>query len=523
MSAARRGLGRGLSALFGDTEAGLDEEVAAAGTVAGEAEQSERLTAERLVPVGRLRSGRFQPRKEFDQQAIDDLAESIREKGIIQPILVRVHPDEPDMFEIIAGERRWRAAQQAQLHDVPVLVKAFTDREALEVALVENLQRQDLTALEESEGYQRLMDEFHHTQEDLAKAVGKSRSHVANMMRLLNLPDPVKGMLREGKLTAGHARALLNAEDPVVLAERVVSRGLNVRQTEKLAMTEGKKQPRKKGAATAANANGQKDSDTLALERDLSALLGLKVSIAFAGRGGALTIEYDTLEQLDDILHRLSDGAHKLGAAEDPLDEDEDLDAAIAAELATAEVGEDEDDEDSGYIEPALKDSVWEGGLDAVDLPEAEEVEAEAEVGEADDDEDEEEGLLDPAALKETVWEGGLDAVDLPETETDADADEDADVEADAGAALHVPTIEEAEADLKQTLRDGGLDALDWDAEDSLGEADDADEDADVDFDPEAMKALLREEGLDALHDSEAEGADAEDDDDAEDGDDRPA
>ncbi len=498
MSAARRGLGRGLSALFGDTEAGLDEEVAASGAVAGEAEQSERLTSERLVSVGRLRSGRFQPRKEFDQQAIDDLAESIREKGIIQPILVRVHPDEPEMFEIIAGERRWRAAQQAQLHDVPVLVKAFTDREALEVALVENLQRQDLTALEESEGYQRLMDEFHHTQEDLAKAVGKSRSHVANMMRLLNLPAPVKGMLREGKLTAGHARALLNAEDPVMLAERVVSRGLNVRQTEKLAMTEGKKQPRKKGAAGAAGHDPHKDSDTLALERDLAALLGLKVSIAFAGRGGALTIEYDTLEQLDDILHRLSDGAHRLGATEDPLDEDEDLDAAIAAELASADVGDeaegdDEDDADEGYIEPALKESVWDGGLDAVDLSDSE-------------DDAKEDGAPEPTTLKETVWEGGLDAVDLPEVDEDKDDDE---------SALHVPTIEEAEADLKETLREGGLDALDWEGGDETG--DQANSEDDAEFDPEAMKALLREEGLDALHDTDAEG------DDAEDGDDRPA
>ncbi|WP_404382409.1 ParB/RepB/Spo0J family partition protein [Caenispirillum salinarum] len=447
MSAARRGLGRGLSALFGDEEdttaAGAEASGAApAGpAAAGEQEQSDRLTAERLVPVGRLRSGRFQPRKEFDQQAIDDLAESIREKGIIQPILVRTHPDDPSLFEIIAGERRWRAAQQAQLHDVPILVKAFTDREALEVALVENLQRQDLSPLEESEGYQRLMDEFQHTQDDLAKAVGKSRSHVANMMRLLALPDPVKGMLREGRLTAGHARALLNSENPEVLAERVVSRGLNVRQTEKLAMTEGKKQPRKKTAAKSA----EKDADTLALERDLSQLLGLNVSITFAGRGGTLAIEYDTLEQLDDILHRLSDGTHRAPGSDDeePLAEGEDLEAAVAADL------------DGQVEEEDLKSTVWEQGLDA----------------------------LGPA--------------DVPEgTAVDDAGDADAGMGEDSTAA-HALTVEEAEAALADSLDE---DSIDW-SDDAVGDEDDGD----GDFDPNAMKDVLRQEGLDALYDEEAD------------------
>lgn len=434
MSAARRGLGRGLSALFGDEEEitpsapSTAKAPASQGPAAGEQEQSDRLTAERLVPVGRLRSGRFQPRKEFDQQAIDDLSESIREKGIIQPILVRTHPDDPDLFEIIAGERRWRAAQQAQLHEVPILVKAFTDREALEVALVENLQRQDLSPLEESEGYQRLMDEFQHTQDDLAKAVGKSRSHVANMMRLLALPAPVKGMLRDGKLTAGHARALLNAENPEVLAERVVTRGLNVRQTEKLAMTEGKKQPRKRTAARAVD----KDADTLALERDLSQVLGLNVSITFAGRGGTLAIEYDTLEQLDDILHRLSDGTHRMASSgdEEPLGEDEDLTAALAADL------------DADTPEDDLKSTVWEQGLDA----------------------------LGPADL-------------LPSG-----------AEADVPPAASL-TVEDAEAALADSLDD---DSIDW-SDDAVG-----DEEDDGSFDPDAMKDVLREEGLDALFDTEA-------------------
>ncbi|EKV32172.1 Chromosome (plasmid) partitioning protein ParB [Caenispirillum salinarum AK4] len=454
MSAARRGLGRGLSALFGDEEDTTTAGAEASGATpsgpaaAGEQEQSDRLTAERLVPVGRLRSGRFQPRKDFDQQAIDDLAESIREKGIIQPILVRTHPDDADLFEIIAGERRWRAAQQAQLHEVPILVKAFTDREALEVALVENLQRQDLSPLEESEGYQRLMDEFQHTQDDLAKAVGKSRSHVANMMRLLALPDPVKGMLREGRLTAGHARALLNSENPEVLAERVVSRGLNVRQTEKLAMTEGKKQPRKKSAAKSA----EKDADTLALERDLSQLLGLKVSITFAGRGGTLAIEYDTLEQLDDILHHLSDGAHRAPGSEDeePLTEGEDLEAAVAADLES-QVGEED-----------LKSTVWEQGLDA----------------------------LGPADVPEgagTEDAGGSD---------DADRDPGAGLDEDT-AAGHALTVEEAEAALADSLDE---DSIDW-SDDAVGDEDEGD----AAFDPNAMKDVLREEGLDALYDEEAD------------------
>lgn len=391
------------------------------------------------------------PRKEFDQQAIDDLAESIREKGIIQPILVRKHPDDPELFEIIAGERRWRAAQQAQLHDVPILVKAFTDREALEVALVENLQRQDLSPLEESEGYQRLMDEFQHTQEDLAKAVGKSRSHVANMMRLLALPDPVKNMLREGKLTAGHARALLNAENPEVLAERVVSRGLNVRQTEKLAMTEGKKQPRKKTSAARA---ADKDADTLALERDLSQLLGLNVSIIFAGRGGTLAIEYDTLEQLDDILHRLSGGVHRAPGAgskdtnEEPLKEGEDINAAIAGDLDIQALEADED----------LKSTVWEQGLDA------------------------------------------LGPVDTPSSNAEEESVESA---ADA-SALQAPTVEEAEAVLTNTLDEN---SLDW-SHDAVDVGED-----DPTFDPNAMKDVLREEGLDALYDDDNSDSAASDSD----------
>src|SRR5262249_53948249 len=224
----RRNLGRGLSALFGEES----EDYATL----------DRLRQAKTVPIDFVRAGRFQPRRNFDDAALDGLAESIREKGVLQPILVRRHPEEASAYEIIAGERRWRAAQRAQLHEIPVVIRELDNREALEVALVENVQRQDLTPLEEAEGYRRLIEEFSHTQEDLAKSVGKSRSHVANTMRLLGLPDPVKLHVEAGRLTAGHARALLNAQDAVMLADEVVRRGLNVRQTEQLAQTAKRRQ-----------------------------------------------------------------------------------------------------------------------------------------------------------------------------------------------------------------------------------------------------------------------------------------
>src|SRR5713226_7916208 len=216
----RRNLGRGLSALFGEES----DDIAAA----------DRQRVGKSVPIGFLRAGRFQPRHRFDDDALRALADSIREKGVLQPLLVRRHPDAANSYEIIAGERRWRAAQLAQLHEVPVVIKELDDRAALEIALVENVQREDLTALEEAEGYRRLMEEFGYTQEALGTAVGKSRSHVANMMRLLALPDPVRALVESGALTAGHARALLNAADPEGLAREIVRRGLNVRQAERL-------------------------------------------------------------------------------------------------------------------------------------------------------------------------------------------------------------------------------------------------------------------------------------------------
>ena len=286
---ARPRLGRGLSALLGDD----GSDYAALDSV----------RESKSVPIEYLRPNRFQPRREFDEDEIAALAESIREQGILQPILVRRDSDNVNGYEIVAGERRWRAAQRARLHEVPVLIKELTDQKALEVAIVENVQRQDLNALEEAEGYQRLMREFSHTQEDLARVVGKSRSHVANTLRLLGLPDEVKTLVAKHQLSAGHARALLNAVDPVKLAHQVVARGLNVRQTEKLAQ-------RGREAKAPAAALAQKDADTIALERELASLLGLKVTITFHGSGGEVMIRYSTLEQLDDVVQRLSHPPH---------------------------------------------------------------------------------------------------------------------------------------------------------------------------------------------------------------------
>lgn len=299
----RRSLGRGLSALLGDDAASVVDDVSM--PVHQEGADVVPLTEtgnQKTVAVTLLIPGKYQPRHHFEEDAIEGLAQSIKEKGILQPILVRPHPNHSGEYEIIAGERRWQAAQRAQLHEVPVIIKEMDDRDAAEIALVENLQRQDLSPLEEAEGYNRLMEDFQHTQEALSKALGKSRSHVANMMRLLALPQPVKDFLEDGKLTTGHARALLNCDEPSVIAKKIIQKGLNVRQTESLVKSAGV-QARLKPTK-------EKDTDTLALERDLTDLLGVKVAINSAAKGGALTLHYTTLEQLDDLLHRLSHGHH---------------------------------------------------------------------------------------------------------------------------------------------------------------------------------------------------------------------
>jgi len=289
----KRGLGRGLGALLGDdANATPDASVSTAGSGSGS----------RMLPVASLTPSPFQPRQVFDESAIDDLAASIRECGVLQPLLVRKAVGMNDIYEIIAGERRWRASQRAQIHEVPVVIKDMTDKEVLEVALVENLQRQDLNPLEEAEGYQRLQEEFSHTQEDLARAVGKSRSHVANTMRLLASPAGVKTLVEHGKLSAGHARALLGVENAEEIAEEIVAKGLNVRQTEALVKSLNGKAKEKKPSAPKF-----KDADCVALEKDLTEKLGLNVSIDTKGNSGAgrIMIQYKSLEQLDDLLVRL--------------------------------------------------------------------------------------------------------------------------------------------------------------------------------------------------------------------------
>ncbi len=285
----KRKLGRGLSALLGDDTDGDYAEL-------------DRQRQPRTVPVQYLQPGRYQPRRRMDEEQIEELAGSIAEMGIIQPLLVRRledHPDAPNAYEIVAGERRWRAAQRAKLHQVPVIIREMNDMQALEIGLVENLQREDLSPLEEAEGYRRLMNEFSHNQEALARVIGKSRSHVANTIRLLGLPDGIKAMIDNGELSAGHGRALLAATNPEQLAKKIVSQGLSVRQTEKQVQREGPEKTARPKAPT-------KDTDTLAVERNLSELLGLKVRIDFRDGHGSLTIHYSTLGQLDDVLARLS-------------------------------------------------------------------------------------------------------------------------------------------------------------------------------------------------------------------------
>lgn len=293
-----RGLGRGLAALLG--EGGQ-----AATAVATGAAPSVASMAAREVPIERVHPNLRQPRQHYDEAALQALTDSITAQGILQPLVVRPHPERPGDFELVAGERRWRAAQRARLTQVPVVVKELDDRTVLELALVENLQREDLTALEEADAYQRLMSDFGHNQETIAKAIGKSRSHVANTVRLLALPPAVKQLMVDGRLTAGHARALLTASDPVALAQEAVAKALTVRDVERRAQEAAKRPRPVKRAIT-------KDADTKAMERDLSSRLGLKVELQHrAGdEKGALVLHYTTLEQLDDLVARLNHAPH---------------------------------------------------------------------------------------------------------------------------------------------------------------------------------------------------------------------
>ncbi|AKR57564.1 chromosome partitioning protein ParB [Youhaiella tibetensis] len=281
-------LGRGLAALIGDMA-----------TMEG-ARVAESSSGSKRLPVEFLVANRANPRRDFDPDQLEDLTNSIREKGVMQPLLVRPTND-PNIFEIIAGERRWRASQKAGLHDVPVIIRDVDDKEALELAIIENVQRADLSPLEEAMGYGQLMDQFGYTQQDLAQVIGKSRSHVANTLRLLRLPDDVRDMLARGELTAGHARTLITAEDPAALARQIVGGGLSVREAEALSQREAV-QPRKRPASPPV----EKDADTRAIEKQLSDFLGLAVTINHSPTGGKLEIRYRTVEQLDAICSRLS-------------------------------------------------------------------------------------------------------------------------------------------------------------------------------------------------------------------------
>ncbi len=301
-----RGLGRGLSALLGDeTKAPAPKKAAAEPPAVEETPAAPK--ANRHVAIDLLHPNAAQPRRVYDDEALQALSDSIAQQGVLQPLLVRPHPNQTGHFEIVAGERRWRAAQQAKLSELPVVVKDLDDRATLEMALVENIQREDLLPLEEAEGYRRLVEEFGHAQSEVAKAVGKSRSHVANMLRLLGLPEQIKRLLAEGALSAGHARALVGVDNAASIAETAVSEGWSVREVERRA-----KQPMPSGGARppGSTKGGSKDADTQALENDLSLALGLKVVLDHRGAGGQMTLHYSSLDQLDDLVSRLrgSDG-----------------------------------------------------------------------------------------------------------------------------------------------------------------------------------------------------------------------
>lgn len=287
-----RGLGRGLSALMSDVQGDFNA-------------PQQPIAADIQIPIEKVVPNADQPRRHFDDTALAELTTSVQQKGIIQPLIVRKHPFKPDTYEIVAGERRWRAAQRANLHEVPAIVRDFDDTEVLEIAIIENIQRADLNPIDEASGYRQLMDKFGHTQDQLSQALGKSRSHIANLLRLLNLPDSVRSWLVEGKLTAGHARALVGHDQAVELARLVIAKELSVRETEKLAKAGLTPTP----AVTARkNPTSSKDADTVQIENELSAQLKMRVTIDHQanGEGGSMTIKYNSLEQLDDLLSALA-------------------------------------------------------------------------------------------------------------------------------------------------------------------------------------------------------------------------
>lgn len=292
-----RGLGRGLSALMADVAPQDDrtEDL-------GQAKRSDM-----IVPIEKIFPNPQQPRRTFGSEQLEELASSIREKGVIQPLIVRRRAQAQDTYEIVAGERRWRAAQMAQLHELPVLVREFNDTEVLEIAIIENIQRADLNPVDEAAGYKQLMERFGHTQDKLSSVLGKSRSHIANLVRLLQLPEEVQGYLRDGQLSAGHARALITADDPIGLARKVIQQGLSVRATEQLAKKADSDAPSESKKPIRPRTAVEKDADTRALEADLSANLRMKVTIDHDSgqEAGLISIQYASLEELDELCTKL--------------------------------------------------------------------------------------------------------------------------------------------------------------------------------------------------------------------------
>lgn len=287
---AKRGLGRGLSALMADMDVRTDT-------------QADKARDRTMVPIEQITANPDQPRRNFDPEALQELAASLKQRGILQPLIVRPHPSDQGLYQIVAGERRWRAAQMAQLHEVPVIIRQMSDNEVLEVAIIENIQRADLNAIEEAASFRQLMDRFGHTQERLAEALNKSRSHIANLLRLLSLPDPVQDMVKDGKLTAGHARALVTAPNAAQLARKVSEKGLSVRETEEMVR---KLAQSSDGQSKRASRSAAKDADTRALEADLSAHLRMDVQINHPGTGGGqMVISYKDLDQLDYLCQML--------------------------------------------------------------------------------------------------------------------------------------------------------------------------------------------------------------------------
>ena len=278
----KKGLGRGLSSLMGDTETAQTKNT--------------NIGQETKIPIANLKPSPSQPRRLFNKNSINELADSIKAKGLVQPLVVRPSPSDSNSYEIIAGERRWRAAQIAQLHEVPVVIRNFNDTEALEIAIIENVQRSDLSPIEEAAGYKRLIENHGHTQEDLSEIVGKSRSHIANIIRLLSLPQSIQDMITEGKISSGHARAIMNSAFPEQLAERIINENLSVRDAENLAKD-------KKGIIKKIKL---KDPDTIDLENKISEKLGLAININHKGKkGGSIKIDYKTLDQLEMITQKL--------------------------------------------------------------------------------------------------------------------------------------------------------------------------------------------------------------------------